>query len=76
MIQKIKVHILCYKVWWYYNYYRAKSYLKIKRLIKEFLKRMVLILGLRQVLFLKLYLGDLKRDIIDKSGWLTELDTF
>ena len=37
---------------------------------------MVLILGLRQVLFLKLYLGDLKRGIIDKSGWLTELDTF
>ena len=37
---------------------------------------MVLILGLRQVLFLKLYLGDLKRGILDKSGWLTELDTF
>ena len=60
----------------HYNYYKAKSYLKIKRLINEFLKRMVLILGLRQVLFLKLYLGDLKRGITDKSGWLTELDTF
>ena len=77
------MHILCYKVLLrtntnHYNYYKAKSYLKIKRLIKEFLKYMVLnvILGLRQVLFLKLYLGDLNHGIIDKSGWLTELDTF
>ena len=77
MIQKIKIHILCYKVLLRTNtnhysnyYYKAKSYLKIKRLIKEFLKPMVLhvILGLRQVLFLKLYLDDLKHGIIDKSG--------
>ena len=60
----------------HYNYYKATSYLKIKWLIKEFLKRMVLILGLRQVLFLKLYLGDVKHGIINKSGWLKELDTF
>ena len=30
-------------------YYKANSYLKTKRLIKEFLKRIVLILGLKQV---------------------------
>ena len=32
----------------------ANSYLKTKRLIKEFLKRIVLILGLKQVSFLRL----------------------
>ena len=30
-------------------YYKANWYLKTKRLIKEFLKRIVLILGLKQV---------------------------
>ena len=35
-------------------YYIANLYLKTKRLIKEFLKRIVLILGLKQVSFLRL----------------------
>ena len=45
-------------------YYIANSYLKTKRLIKEFLKRIVLILGSKQVSLLTLSLDGLNNIFI------------
>ena len=47
-LKKVKVRIKKNVV-----YYIGNSYLNTKRLIKEFLKRIVLILGLKQVSFLR-----------------------
>ena len=61
ILQKIKIHISFVaskgkqierkKI--YLIYYMANSYLKTKRLIKERLKRILLILGLQQVALLR-----------------------
>ena len=72
---------ICWMVWFFFwcilNGVTLKtSNLKTKRLIKELLKRIVLILGLKHVSFLRLQLDGLTRGIIDKSECPLALETF